>query len=345
MVSVARPSGCRSWRLTRATALAAAACFCASTAQARPSLRQECNALSPEDAARIEARLLASLLTPEASEVTVSVACDHGIARVSASVGPGETRRSVSLSGPLVPEAILALATRAVSQLLATADAPPATAAPAETAPAPAGALDAASQPPATTPQTSSQSPIVSREPDAAPAERSPPPLPRPASARNASRARADLALHSWGSKAALGAVLGLEQATGNFSYAFLAGGAWPFEQPSLSTVSEWTAAGELSWQGARLLGMRISTRLGLSLLALSPESGVVSTPGTLKAAAFLDLDVSYPFWLGRFGLAPAVGLRAYSAKRAVTVEGQPELQISIPSVHVGLALLFRISD
>lgn len=344
MVSVARPSGCRSWRLTRVTGLVAAACFWASTAQARPSLRQECNALSPEDSARVEARLLASLLTPDASEVTVSIACDHGIAQVSASVGPEETRRSVTLSGSLGPEAILALATRAVAQLLATADDHPAAAAPAEIAPAPAGTVDAVGQPPATTPQTPNQSPIVSRETAATPAERSHPP-PCPTSARNDSRARADIALQSWGSKAALGAVLGLEQAAGSLSYAFLAGGARPVEQPSLSTVSEWTAAGELSWQNARSLGIRVSARLGLSLLALSPESGVVSTPGTLKSAAFLDLDLSRPFWLGRFGLAPALGLRAYSAKRAVTVEGQPELQLSTPSVHVGVAFLFRISN
>ncbi|HYP77184.1 MAG TPA: hypothetical protein VER12_14545 [Polyangiaceae bacterium] len=331
--------------MTWVTGLVAAACFWASTAHARPILRQECNALSPEDSARVEARLLASLLARDATEVTVSVACDHGIARVSASVGPEETRRSVSLSGSLDPDAIVALATRAVTQLLASADHPPAPAAPTEVAPPPAGTLDPVSPPPAMTPQTPSQSQTVSREPDATPAERTPTPPPCPANARNESRARADIALHTWGSKAALGAALGLEQETGNWSYAFLAGGTRPLEQPSLSTASEWTAAGEVSWQSAASLGIRFSAQLGLSLLTLSPDSGVISTPGTVKSAAFLDVNVSRPLWLGRFGLAPVIGLRAYSAKRAVTVEGQPELQISTPSVHVGVALLFRISN
>jgi len=285
------------------------------------------------------------LLTPEASEVSVSITCERGIALVTASVGPEETRRSVSLAGSLGLEPILALATQAVARLLAPADARSAVATPAEIAPAATGTLDAESPPPALTPETSSQSVIVSREPVAAPAERSPPPPPCPASERNDSRARADIALHSWGSKAALGAVLGLEHATGSWSYAFLAGGARPLEQLSVSTVTEWTTAAELGWQGANPLGIRISGRLGLSLLMLSPESGVTSTSGTLKAAAFLDLDVSRPLWLGRFGLAPVLGLRAYSAKRAVTFEGQTELQIPIPSVHVGLAVLFRIGN
>jgi len=331
--------------MTPATGLIAAACFWASAAHARPSVHQECKALSREDSAQVEARLLASLLTPEASEVSVTIACDNGIALVSASVGPQETRRSVSLSGSLGPETTLALATRAVAQLLATADDRPALVPPAAIAPTPSNTSDAVSPPPGTTPQPSTQSVIVSREPDAAPAAPSQPPAPSPANGSNESRARVDIAVQSWGSKAALGAELGLEQAMGDLSYAFLAGGARPIEQLSVSTVTEWTAAGEFGWQGARLLGIRISARLGLSLLMLSPDSGITVTSGTLKSAAFIDLDVSRPLWLGRFGLAPIVGLRAYSAKRAVTVEGIPELQISTPSVHGGVALLVRIGN
>ena len=330
--------------MTHATGLVALACFWASTAHARPTLRQECKALSPDDSARVETRLLASLLTREVSEVSVSITCDHGIALVSASMGPEEVRRSVSLSGLVGPEAILALATRAVTQLLATADDRPAPGIPEESARPQAGLSDAASIPPATTEQTSSPSRVASPEPDATAAERNHPALPSPTVLRNDSRVRADVALQSWGSKAALGAALGLEQATGSWTYAFLAGGARPVAEVSLSTVTEWTAAGELGWQGAGSLGIRISARLGLSLLMLSPDSGITSTSGTLKSAGFLDLDLSYPLWLGRFGLAPLIGLRAYSAKREVTFEGRPELQISTPSVHVGLALLFRVS-
>ena len=121
------------------------------------------------------------------------------------------------------------------------------------------------------------------------------------------SRARADIALQSWGSQAAFGGTFGLEQATGIWTYAFLAGGARPLEQPSLSDVSEWTAAGELGWQRDELLGLRISARLGLSLLILNPESGVAASSGTLKSAGFLELDFSRPIWLGRFELLPAL--------------------------------------
>ena len=332
-------------RPTQVTWIAAVTCFWASPVLAEPSLRQECKDLAPEDSARVETRLLASLLTPEASEVSVSITCDKGIALVSASVGPEELRRSVALSGPVGPEAILALATRAVAQLLAAGGADgTAAATPADTSRSQFGIAHAASSAPATTIQTSSPSKVAPPMPDVATAARVHT-LACTAGARPDSRLRTDIAVQSWGARAALGGVLGIEQTIESWSYAFLAGGARPLEQPSLSDVTEWTAAGELGWEMPGLLGMRISARLGLSVLTLSPESGITTTSGTLKSAGFLDLDISRPTWLGRFGLAPGFGVRSYSAKRAVAIDGQSELQLSAPSVHGVLTLLFRTND
>jgi len=138
---------------------------------------------------------------------------------------------------------------------------------------------------------------------------------------------------------------LGLEQTFGSLSYAFLAGGAAPLRQPSLSGVSEWTAAAELGWQSPRPLGIRASARLGLSLLSLDLHEGVATSSGTLEAAGLLELNVSRPIWLGRFGLAPGLGVRAYTAKRALTIEGEPELQLAMLSARLLLSLLVRVSD
>ena len=335
--------GC--WRLYRAAWLAPLACFWAAPLHAQPTLQQGCKDLSVEDSARLETRLLASLLRPEAAGVNVSVACELGIATVSASVGPPETRRSVALSGPSGLEAILVLAGRAVALLLA----PPDTGAPAVVSlPADAARPDPASDD--AHGAAAAPAPVRATEPaepthDTTPAAAVPAQRADAIRARHDSRVRAEVVMQSWGSDAAAGAALGLEQALGKWTYAFLAGGARPFQQPSLSAVNEWTAAAEFGWQAADPLGIRLSTRLGFSLLTVNPDSDVITSSGAAKSAGFLELDCSRPIWFGRFGLAPGVGLRAFSAKRAVTIEGQPELQLSTPSVHAFLSLLFRISQ
>ena len=338
---------CCRGRLAHPGWLVPAACFWVSPLLAQPKVRQECKSLSPEDSAQVETRLLAGLLARQAPDVDVSITCDSSIALVSASVGPPEARRSIALSGTIAPEAILSLAGRALAQLLATpeAEATAAASAPTHTVLAEPATADARSPQSAAPSEVSSTSLPAPAPPSSEPTAPAQTPIAYAAGAHHASRVRADVAVQSWGSHAAAGVALGLEQASGSFTYAFLAGGAWPFRGPSLSDVAEWTAAGELGWQRQDSLGLRISARLGLSLLTLSPQSGVAASSGTLKSAGFLELDVSRPIWLGRFGLAPGLGLRAFSAKREVTVEGEPELQLSTPSAHAFLSFLLRISE
>jgi hypothetical protein len=336
-------------RPSHASWLVVGACFWPSPLHAQPTVSQDCKELSREDSARVETRLLASLLTADAPDVLVSIACNSGIAVVAASIGPPPTRRTITLSGVVGLEPILTLCTRAVAQLLATPDAADASASGAR--------VDTVRAEDAVRTEDAVRANSVrasgpSVQP-ATPAEAvSAPPLgPRSVAAEacavrgHQSHARADVALQTWGSQAALGAEVGLEQALGRWSYAFLAGGALPLHQPSLSEVSEWTAAGEFGWHSADSLGIRVSARLGLSLLNLDLDDGVATSSGTLKSAGFLELDLSRPIWLGRFGLAPGLGVRAYSAKRALTIEGQPQLQLSTPSARFFLTVLFRTSD
>jgi len=318
------------------------ACFWAAPALAQTTVRQECKELSAEDSARVETRLRASLLAPEAGNVDMSIACDGGIAVVSASVGSPEQRRTVTLSGVVEPEAILALAMRAVTQLHATGLSS------VEVSHSEASTTDAvgvqAPDPPAAIPAEPASTPKPCEPtPEAATPTRAP--ITVVVHTNHDSRVRADIALESWGSRTAGAVALGLEQQAGRWSYAFLAGFARPFQQPSLSEVTEWITAAEFGWQASNALGLRISARLGLSLLTADPNDGVATSSGTLKSAAFLQLDLSRPIWLGRFGHAPGVGLRAFSAKRAITIEGQPELQLSTPSVHALIAVLFRVSE
>lgn len=333
----------------RATWLVIGACFWASPLWAQPTVSQDCQELSREDSARVETRLLASLFSADTPDLIVSIACNVGIAVVSASVGPPQTRRTVTLSGSVGLEPILTLATQALAQLLARPDAEdrPARAAQADTASAAAAApaADVARANPSSTNATGVRT-ATPPERVSAPTHGQPSAGADSCAARGQeSRARADVALRTWGSRAALGVEVGLEQALGRWSYAFLAGPALPLRQPSLSEVSEWTAATELGWHSSNSLGLRVSARAGLSLLNLNLDDGVASSSGTLKSAGFLDLDLSRPIWFGRLALAPGLGVRAYSAKRVLTIEGQPELQLSTPCARFFLTVLFRTSN
>jgi len=316
-----------------------AGCFWALPALALPTVHQECKALSAEDSARVEARLLASLLSPEAGDVDVSIACSGGIASVSASVGSPEVRRSVALSGVVAPDAILTLAMRAVTQVLATGLS-------STEVSRGDGVSEQGTSSPATSPAvTESAAKPCEPEPSAKSAPPARAPVAEPARSHHESRIRADFALESWGSHAAGAALVGLEQRAGRWSYAFLAGLARPFQQPSLSDATEWMSAAELGWFARDWLGLRFSTRLGFSLLTANPHEGVTTNTGILKSAGFLELDVARPIWLGRFGFAPGVGLRVFSAKRAITIDGESELQLSTPSFHAFIAMLFRVSE
>jgi len=318
---------------------ALAACTLASPASAKPTFHLECPPLSADDAAQVEARLLASLAMRDAVDLNVTIACDGGSAVVS--VGGPDRAPSVVLSGAATREEILALAERAVAQVLSNDAAtngvvpsPPEAAASAALPEASVASVASAERAP---PKQAAVARVAVVPTRAAPECVTP--------ADHASRVSADIALESWGSHPALGIALGLEQTAGRWAYAFLAGGARSLSDPAPAQVTEWTAAGELSWQSEHAAGIRVSTQLGLSLLVLDPESDVAASSGTTKAAGFMDFAVSRPIWLGRFGIAPGLGARAFSAKRLIRSEGAADLQLSTPSVRGLLTLLFRTSE
>jgi len=346
VIGVERWGHCERTRWAQAS-LASLACFWTSSLFAAPTLHQECKSLSAEDSARVETRLFASLLAREAPGVSVSIACDERIATVTASAGAPEERRSVALSGAASTESILALAQRAVEQLLATAEpsASALTRSPTETSPAQSDTADARAAPPATASDASSvpQRIPTARE-ECAPARNQAPPA-CPVHTDSHSHVRVDAVFESWGSHVAGGAAFGLEQRSKKWTWAFLAGATRPFQHPLLSDITQWTAAAELGWQGAEPLSIRISGQVGLSVLTVNPNQGVTTNSGTVKSAAFFALDASRPIWFGRFALAPGLGLRLFSAKRVVSNEGQPEFELPAPSVHVFLSALFRLNE
>jgi hypothetical protein len=340
---------CRGWEWSLGiVAVVFAATLFSRSVEAQPTLRQECTALSRDDSAQVEARLLSSLFMRSTDDMDVSITCDRGIATASASSGSLEARRSVTLSGPVSLEAIVTLAEGAISAVLASA-APaqaPASASFPVTPPAGRTATDASGAP--ASPRATIVETVAAPKPvrpefvaeaSARVASR-PRAIPAP---RTDSNMRADASMETWGLNLAAGATLGLEHSSEEWSYAVIVGSARGVSAQPLFRVSEWTAAGELGWQPPGSSSVRLSARLGMSLLVVDPKSGVAATSSTVKSAAFAELDVSRPIWFGRLGLAPGLGVRFFSARRTVAVDGQQELQLEIPSARALLTLLFRL--
>ncbi|HET9931974.1 MAG TPA: hypothetical protein VFQ35_14830, partial [Polyangiaceae bacterium] len=98
----------------------------------------------------------------------------------------------------------------------------------------------------------------------------------------------------------------------------------------------------EVGWEPPRGPGVRLASRLGVSLLSTEPASGFAASPTAVRTAAFLELDVQRPIWFGAIGVAPGVGVRVFSAPRTVNVDGEQALRLAAPTPRVTVALLLQ---
>ena len=61
-----------------------------------------------------------------------------------------------------------------------------------------------------------------------------------------------------------------------------------------------------------------------------------------MLSAAYLELQLSRPFWLGRFGVAPGLGARLFSARRNVRVNEHEELALPLLTPEATLSFVYR---
>ncbi|HET9932294.1 MAG TPA: hypothetical protein VFQ35_16435, partial [Polyangiaceae bacterium] len=169
--------------------LCAVAFLVAEPARASPSMNLECPELASERA-EVEARFLASAVSRDAADLTITIRCRDGIAELEVSVGARDQRRGVSFASEIAREAILTNLDRALSELV-----------PSEATPQSmrASLPEPIARPSAATPARA-QAPVIAPTP--------PPPKPPVAApcVRNSTpnRVRAEAALESWGSTLAL---------------------------------------------------------------------------------------------------------------------------------------------
>jgi len=285
-----------------------------------------CPEVTTEEAAQVEARVRASLLSSGLRPASVELECDDQA--MQAQVG-GDGRRVLlraSRSATSPREALLVNADAALSAWLTLGS-------PVAAFPVSAPVGPAAAAPSASAPQPAPQHalPCVLAQP-----------------ALHAKEGRvwlsAGLTGERWQRAWALGPQLGLERSLGS---AWWIGGQLGYllasPRSARFSASELQFGGQLGWQPSALLGVRGALTFGLSALHASPESGVSAQNGTTSTLPFVGLDFSRPVDLGPFALLPSAGLRGFLQARTVELDAQEQFELPVFALHATLNLALKL--
>lgn len=287
-------------------------------------LEVACTAWSPESAAQVEARVRANLLAEGLQAGRVQISCLGAEVNVTVQAAAGVLTRPIQSSSPSLEDDVVAGVEAALRELAA----PSVDGARAEVAPS-----------------------ATLAAPHSAPAVVEPRPGPRsPAPTLPAAQTAAQLIelgltpeLNRFSEHAAIGASLGLDIGSERLRYGIALGGHSVLGLPPSFAAAEAHAGARIALRLHEVAGLSVSLGLGASLLVASPSPNVQPRSSTSLSAAFLDLELSRPFWLGRFGLAPVVGVRVFSAVRNVRVNETEQLRLPVAIPKAGLSLLYRL--
>lgn len=290
-------------------------------------VRVGCGAWSTEQVSQIEARIRAALLLEDLGARLVLIRCESDAVEVEVESTAGRLVRPVTRG----PESLEDSIVQAVDQALRDLQKPPA-AAPSEptppAAPAPSTAPVVSSPPAAATPQPTASARAAS---EALPA-------PSPA-ARRWLEASVSAQGERWSAHNAVGANAGASWGGERLRYGVELGGLAALGEPAGFDVNEWHAGARLSL--GLFSGIRGHLGLGGSLFLTAPDGLNVDTPTSLSAA-FVELGLSRPFWLGQLAWSPELAVRASSAERQVRVNEVQQLLLPVLCPAARLSLLWR---
>jgi hypothetical protein len=314
---------------------------------ALPSVEIECNALSREQVAEVEARARADLMTTGVSVLHAELTCSFD--RVTAMVASEETSvvHTAESEYDNLRDALIDALDAALLRLMESALASPSLPVPAaqgrstpprespveERPPAPSVPSNGAS--PASGPLLFI--PVASEEPrrDATTSPKSP--------RRPTLDASAAAALEFWQPLTAVGASLETSYGTSALALGVRFGALTAVPSADAFGALELSAGGAVRWQPPWSYGIRLSATLGASWLDVTPRAPYRPSGATRVAAGFAHLELSRPLRFGDFALVPAAGLRLFAAERSVNLDGRAELVIghAAPGLAVGLAHAF----
>ena len=294
-----------------------------------PHVGIRCPALSADDAAELEARTRAALLTEPERHVDVLVDCTANAAVIVVSAGDNNETASVTLAEPREKEDVLAAIERLIARLASSP--PPARPPPPAGTPAPGGVPTPAEPLPPARPAT-----IPAAQPSvthSAPASRpgalkrcDPPP-------RFHRRANASFMRPRFSHIFAYGGRVGIEAGIAPWSAGVALGAVTPLEIDDAFVPVEWHGVVFGSVDDRSALGLRFSFGFGASMLAASPSPGVLVRSKTAIAGAFAELGAARPFHFQRLAIVPALGLRLFPAKRSVFIDGRSRFEVPVASV------------
>jgi hypothetical protein len=301
----------------------------AAAAAAEADVTVKCDAVSVEEAAQVEARIRANLLSAGLEPTAVELECDGEAAQTRVTGGGHSVLLRANRNAPSVKDALLANADAALSAWVTLGSPVAVFPAPAPVAPVrPAAAACAPSAPVAPVP-TATRAPVCS---DAK--------LLTPARARGVWLSAGVRAEH-WHLGSALGAELGLARPLGEGWLVAQAGYLVAIPAPARFSVRELQLGGELAWQPSQTLGLRGALGVGLSVLGVTPESGVSARNATTSSLPFLGLSLTRAVELGSVALVPVLGFRAFPHARAIDVDSTKKLEL--PAFAPQAALNFAV--
>jgi len=288
------------------------------------AVRVRCGALTADDAAQVEARLRATLLTAATGTTNVRIDCDANIASVTLVAGERTESAEVVLPLDNPREPLLA----AIERLLVLLEeerrgTPPATSASPE-------ASKLARTPEAVAP------PVVAPGITATPVS--------PASPAEAPHAAARWAFGAgalgeiWDGAFAYGVRLHAERRQSSWALGAAFGWLTTTEMTDVFRTNELHGFVFGALEEARTTGLRASLGIGASTLTIRPEPDVVATTPTALTLVFFDAALARPVRFGRAWLLPAVAVRFFPARREVTVDAERRLVLPpmCPALFLG---------
>jgi hypothetical protein len=316
-------------RLEWGTIIVAQALRTRGAAAADAEVVVSCPELSAEDAAQVEARVRASLLSAglEPAAVELSCSADSSQTQVTGN-GRQALVRSARSTIP-IKEVLLASADSALSAW-GGPTAGPTTGAPATASPPP--------------PAPSATAPILPPAVLATPAAPSgPTPHPATPSVPNRTWASAGARTELWQHGSGLGAQLGLEHELPSAFLALQVGYLAAVPTSSRFSAREIPVGAQLGWRPRNALGFRAALGVGLSVFATTPAAGVSAQSGKTLTLPFLGVELSRSVELGAFALLPALGATAFSSSRTVKVDDEVVLTLPTLALSAGLALALKL--
>jgi len=284
------------------------------------SVRVTCDALTLDDAAQVEARTRATLLTSADGSSSVRIDCIAQTATVRVVAGERTESTQLTLPAENAREALLAAVERTLEALERPGGGVAAGGLPASSSNAAAASTEA----------------VVVSTPEPEPTRPAPPAPERRASTWELG---AGVLGELWQGATGLGAGLVAQRRFAPWSAGVRFGWLTPSGQDDAFRANEFHAFAFGAFEEERVTGVRGALGGGISVLTVVPDADLVTRSSTTLPLVFLDLGLSRPVRFGRAWLLPAIDVRLFPGRREVTVDATRRLVLPpvCPALFLGV--------